>query len=313
MNINFEYYKVFYYVARYGSMSLAAERLMNNQSNVSRIIKKLEQSLEIKLFERTKSGTVLTENGRILYEKVKTAIELVEEAESEVNPNKETVEGNILLGISEVSIRKHLVPIIKEYRKQFPHVTVKIIYSISNQQNLKALKENKVDMAIISDDYDLPAGVKATRLIDSELYAVAGNEFEELKGRKVSLAELAGYPLVYLCKGTHIQNLIDQLFKKNNIEAKPIMEITTYDQVTPMLYSNLAVGIVPQDFYLGDEFLPAAFRIDVEGGLPKTSTCYVKRIDSVFPRYKKELEKMLLHYSEYNFAPIISPINSSGS
>lgn len=66
MNINFEYYKVFYYVARFGSMSLAAERLMNNQSNVSRIIKKLELSLEIKLFERTKSGTVLTENGRIL-------------------------------------------------------------------------------------------------------------------------------------------------------------------------------------------------------------------------------------------------------
>ena len=54
MYISFEYYRIFYYVAKYGSISQAAEALMNNQPNISRTIKNLESELNCTLFVRSR-------------------------------------------------------------------------------------------------------------------------------------------------------------------------------------------------------------------------------------------------------------------
>ena len=54
MYISFDYYRAFYYVAKYGSISQAAEALMNNQPNVSRTIKNLESELNCTLFVRSR-------------------------------------------------------------------------------------------------------------------------------------------------------------------------------------------------------------------------------------------------------------------
>ena len=63
-NINFEYYKVFYYVARYGSFTQAAKALYSNQPNVARVINLLEQELGCQLMIRTNRGIHLTEEGK---------------------------------------------------------------------------------------------------------------------------------------------------------------------------------------------------------------------------------------------------------
>ena len=60
MYISFEYYRIFYYVAKYGSISQAAEALMNNQPNISRTIKNLESELNCTLFVRSRKGVELT-------------------------------------------------------------------------------------------------------------------------------------------------------------------------------------------------------------------------------------------------------------
>lgn len=65
MAINYEYYKVFYYVAKYKKISLAAEQLYVSQPAVTQTIQKLEEQLGGKLMVRTKSGIELTEIGNI--------------------------------------------------------------------------------------------------------------------------------------------------------------------------------------------------------------------------------------------------------
>ena len=66
MYISFDYYRAFYYVAKYGSISQAAEALMNNQPNVSRTIKNLESELNCTLFVRSRKGVELTPEGEML-------------------------------------------------------------------------------------------------------------------------------------------------------------------------------------------------------------------------------------------------------
>ena len=62
-NINFELYKVFYYVVKNNNLSKAAKELFISQPAVTQSIKKLEEEIGFKLFYRTKSGMNLTKDG----------------------------------------------------------------------------------------------------------------------------------------------------------------------------------------------------------------------------------------------------------
>ena len=75
MNINYDYYRIFYYVAKYESVSRAAKFLYSNQPNVTRTIKNLETQLGCTLFSRSSRGMKLTPEGKKLYSHIKIAFE----------------------------------------------------------------------------------------------------------------------------------------------------------------------------------------------------------------------------------------------
>ena len=64
MDSNFEYYKAFYYVAKYENLTKAASVLKTSQPAVTRTIHNLENNLGCRLFIRSKSGMTLTPEGR---------------------------------------------------------------------------------------------------------------------------------------------------------------------------------------------------------------------------------------------------------
>ena len=63
MNITYDYYRVFYYVARCGSFTRAAEALGYTQAAVSQMIRSLENEFSLRLLIRTRSGVRLTREG----------------------------------------------------------------------------------------------------------------------------------------------------------------------------------------------------------------------------------------------------------
>lgn len=75
MDVNFEYYKIFYYVAKYNNFTRAARVLGNSQPNVTRAMNCLEQQLHCTLLVRTNRGVFLTTEGEKLYTHVAAAME----------------------------------------------------------------------------------------------------------------------------------------------------------------------------------------------------------------------------------------------
>ena len=75
MNISYDYYRVFYYVSKYKSFTAAARVLFNNQPNITRMMKKLEEELGCSLFIRQRHGVALTPEGEKLYSHVSVAFE----------------------------------------------------------------------------------------------------------------------------------------------------------------------------------------------------------------------------------------------
>ena len=87
MNVNFEYYKIFYYVAKYENFTKAARGLGNSQPNITRAMNSLEQQIHSTLFcENSNRGVQLTPEGQRLYTHVSAAMLQLWAAEEELGP-----------------------------------------------------------------------------------------------------------------------------------------------------------------------------------------------------------------------------------
>ena len=84
MNISYDHYRVFYYVAKCRSITQASTLLLNNQPNVTRTIKTLEKELDCVLFVRSRQGVQLTPEGEKLFEHIRIAFEHIEAGEEEI-------------------------------------------------------------------------------------------------------------------------------------------------------------------------------------------------------------------------------------
>lgn len=84
MSISYDYYRIFYYVAKYKSFTQAANILLSNQPNVSRAVNNLENELGCRLFIRSNRGVTLTTEGQYLFSRVSAAHRQLEAAEAEL-------------------------------------------------------------------------------------------------------------------------------------------------------------------------------------------------------------------------------------
>ena len=84
MQVNLEYYRVFYYVAQTGSLSRAAEQLSVSQPAVSQSLRQLENTLGTSLFTRTSRGVKLTKEGELLFSYVRRGYENIETGEKKL-------------------------------------------------------------------------------------------------------------------------------------------------------------------------------------------------------------------------------------
>lgn len=88
MEVTYDYYRIFYYAAKYKSFSQAATILMSNQPNVTRAIHNLESQLGCRLFIRSNRGAELTPEGERLYSHVAIAYDHLHAAELELEKKR---------------------------------------------------------------------------------------------------------------------------------------------------------------------------------------------------------------------------------
>ena len=101
MNVNFEYYRIFYYVAKYHNFTKAAHTLGSSQPNVTRAMNCLEQQINTTLFVRTNRGIQLTPEGEKLYTHISAAMSQIFAAEEELSDSTGLSHGSISIGVSE--------------------------------------------------------------------------------------------------------------------------------------------------------------------------------------------------------------------
>ena len=109
MQTNLEYYKIFYYVSKYNSISLAAEALSISQPAVSQAIKHLEKDLGCALFVRMAKGVRLTKEGEMLFSYVERGYEAILSGEKRLLEMLNLEKGEICIGASDMTLKYYLL------------------------------------------------------------------------------------------------------------------------------------------------------------------------------------------------------------
>ena len=158
MNISYDYYRVFYYVTKYKSFTGAAKALLNNQPNITRMMKKLEEELGCTLFVRQRHGIILSTEGEKLYAHISVAFEHILCGEEEIARGKSLQSGIVTVAASEIALHCVLLPALKTFRKNYPGIRIRILNQ-STPQAIDMLKKGLADFALVTELFDLPGGL----------------------------------------------------------------------------------------------------------------------------------------------------------
>ena len=179
MNVNFEYYKIFYYVAKYENFTKAARVLGNSQPNITRAMNSLEQQIQSTLFVRTNRGVQLTPEGQRLYTHVSAAMLQLWAAEEELTDSTGLTHGSIAIGASETALNIYLLDKLKEFHMKYPGIRLKI-YNHSTPQAIEAVKSGMIDFAVVSTPAAVEAPLKEIVLESFQEVLVGGRTFMAL-------------------------------------------------------------------------------------------------------------------------------------
>ena len=292
VNTNFENYKTFYFVAKYGNITAAAETLYSEQPNVTRAIKNLERDLGCVLFTRSNKGVTLTPEGEKLYRRVSIAYEQIAAAEEELSRYNGFEEGILRIGVSETALHEVLLSALCKFHSLYPKIKFNLI-NLTNAQAIGAVKNQAVDFVLIATPFDLDKSLKSVPIKKFQDIVVCGERYKYLTGEKVRLEELTKHCIVSLNKTSKTYEYYRKIFGKYGLEFLPDIEVSTANQILPIVQNNLGIGFIPASFAEKEIANGEVFRLETEETIVPREVCLIKRADFSLSVAAKEFEKLL--------------------
>ena len=252
MEQNLSQYKIFYEVANTGNISKAAKELYISQPAISKSIQKLEESVGCKLFSRSSRGVVLTDEGKLLYEHVSEAFETLTMGEEKLKRSIELGVGHLKIGVSSTLCKYLLLPYLKEFIRQNPHISISISCQSTND-TLKLLEDNKIDIGLIGKPENLK-NIHFDFLEEIEDIFVAAKDYlRNLKARGIQKDHiLQSSTLMLLDKNNMTRQYIDDYLQENQIIIKDSIDISDMDLLIDFARIGVGVACVIKNFVRED-------------------------------------------------------------
>ncbi|WP_328440533.1 LysR family transcriptional regulator [Streptomyces sp. NBC_00444] len=231
-------------VAEEGGFSAAARRLHVVQSAVSTTVRTLERELGATLFHRTTHRVSLTPAGQAFLPAARAALQAAEQARAAVDLVKGELRGEITIGVMQ-GLHTGLAQALAAFRHQHPQVTVRL-HQAPADDLLQALRDGTTDVAVVAPARLRQRGLAARVLKEEEMVLVTAASRAVEPGRPVTLAEVAGLPLVDFPVGWAIRHSVDRAFRTVLVDRAATFEVNDILGATDLVRHDLGVCIMPE-------------------------------------------------------------------
>ena len=243
MNLN--YFKTFYYTAKLGSITNAAEALNITQPAASRQIQELQNSYDLMMFDKVGKKMVLTDAGKILYSIAEKLIDIEDEAERAIKDYKNQKSGRIRIVATESFGNYYLPEMVFLFSRMFPEIQLSIEFA-NPEEIHKNILLMKSDIGFTSRLIDNSEIQSTTIVQDKYILAVPpGSELSDLIYFKPD--DIKNRKFVTRQKGTEDRNQFDMYLLENSIEANIVCEVSSYYSVKEFVKKGIGISIIPKN------------------------------------------------------------------
>lgn len=231
-------------IADTGSFSRAAEQCQVAQPSLSQQVIKLEEDLNVKLFDRLGRSIRLTEAGRAFLPHARTILEQMEAARSVVADKGAEMRGSVTVGVIP-TIAPYLMPrYTAAFAKKFAEARLRIIEE-TTPVLIQSLRDLSIDLAILA----LPLRHKDLELFPlrtEPLFAVLPKDHPRAHANTLSLKELRGKPFVMLRDGHCFRDLSLAACSQARITPNIAFESGQFSSIFGMVSAGVGVSLVPE-------------------------------------------------------------------
>ncbi|MEW6352294.1 MAG: LysR substrate-binding domain-containing protein [Thermodesulfobacteriota bacterium] len=232
-DLNLTQLRAFYYAARCGSVTVAAEKLFITQPAVSMQIKSLESQYGVQLFVRGKKRIRLSETGVLLFRIAERIFGLVEEAEQVLVQSREPDPETLRIGSTKTLVRHLLAKYISHFQESSPRAQIRIDEG-SSAAMVHSILEHRNDLAIVGR-VPYHKRLRAIPFIRDELVLLAAPGHRLGRMEKVTPAELAKENLILREKGSGTRLVIDRYLESTGLVPSAFIETGNVDFIKEMV------------------------------------------------------------------------------
>lgn len=240
MNINFEYYKVFYIIAKNKNITKAADELNISQPAISRMLKTMEEQLNTKLFIRKTKGVILTQEGNELYNLISNEISNIINAETSFSKlvNDKSIKIAANKSILNYLINDYKIDNILKINKTIDFIDINNFDLLNNQ-----LSNNLIDFAYVLEpsNYQFSDNIKFKELCELHLILVSNSKNDKISDKPLVLLNNKRFNIIY-----------DELFHNSNIVINKKIKVDDYDNLYSLIINGYANGFLIKEFVTKD-------------------------------------------------------------
>lgn len=235
MNINFEYYKVFYVIAKNKNITKAANELNISQPAISRMLKTMEEQLNTKLFIRKTKGVMLTQEGNELYNLISNEINNIIKAENDFSKliNNKSIKIAVDKSILNYLINEHKLDNILNNNKNVDFINTNHFDLLNNQ-----LLNNLIYFAYVLEpiNYQFSDNIKFIEIHELHLILVSNSKNDKISNK----------PLVML-NNKRFNKIYDDVIHDSNIVINEKIKVDDYDNLYPLILNGYANGFLVKE------------------------------------------------------------------
>ena len=198
-------------------------------------------------FFRTSKGVQLTREGELLFRYVKVGVEQLLEGGRMLKRMLDMDMGEVRIGASDMTLQFFLLPFLEQFHRQYPKIKVTVT-NAPTPETIRSLEEGKIDFGVVTTPFSCKSGIQKTLVKPIRNVFIAGNSFEQLKGRLLDYSALCGLPCIFLEKNTSTRAFMDGFLLEKGIELKPEFELATSDMIVQFARRNMGIGCVMEEF-----------------------------------------------------------------
>ncbi|NJD38778.1 MAG: LysR family transcriptional regulator [Geobacter sp.] len=246
--------RFFLAVARAGSFTRAAEKLHIAQPALSIAIRKLEQELDVALFNRRDRQITLTAEGEALARHARTIEQQVTEARQELDELRGLLRGEVRVGVPPMLSSAFFPQVVAAFKQRYPALQLSINGdSVLNIQ--RKIASGALDTGVIAGE--VPEGLESHLLMRDEVVACVYPSHPLARVTSAPLSVLLAEPLIHFTEGYQLREMIDARAVLDGITPKVVAESNLFSLVRSLVREELGLAFFPRTVVRGDEGMAA--------------------------------------------------------